>query len=912
MKKDIFRLFTQHLSEIIVFLAIILTITSCPTPLNEDIFLQVKDDIAPGITILSPAEGSSYASTVVVTGIVSDSSTSEGNEGGIMSFAYEVMGTGLSGAIIPDTDSSFEFSFPTTNLSGSIAIQLTAIDWNGNQLTESLTLVDEGAIPSFSLQSGNSLIIVEWDPVPLSVGYSLYYTDNGTLPSENYGSRVDTVETSITLTGLENGSMHVFLLKSISAEGENNWSDYGRAIPLGPTTLAPAVIGKYNRIVLSWEGIEATDEYHVEKATSISGSYTNISGDYRGTTLTDEDVEFGQSYFYRVLPALEGGIKSEAVACIPGYFPYEGIARISVLSRSTVNEVQVRGDYAYLATDSDNLVAINISDPSSPMLTAEIDVDNCREIAFSGSYLVGARAGGTADQQGLWIFDLTIPSTPTIAYTNTGSGFHHIASDGQMVYAVDPFSFVRPYQINENPLSVTIYSDYSIPSGYDIAAGNDYMYIADGGNGLKAVNMSVPAIPSLDSELNVGVNFKAASAYGTEVYTIESLELSIIDVSDPVGAGISEISSTPIPGYPSFLDVQGEYAYVANNNDGVYVFDITDSSPGGPFIAAKMDTSKAVRATGVGKYVYVADRYEGLIIGEMRFPLAPQEWGTGSGGFTYDVHKEGDLLYTAASGLGLIIFNVSNSGIAPIVGSWDSSNAKGIDVCGNLAFLADDSEGLRILDVSEPDSPVILSTFNCSNANDVVIRGNYAYIADYYEGIKIVDVGDPSNPVLTGVATTNPYTEAIALQGDYVYAVGYNEFSIVDINSPQSPFEIAGSVIPLDRPHDIVVSGNYAYVSDQNSGLHIIDIENPNSPSIQSTVLAGQYVWGVELTENYLVAGCRGNGIKVYDVSVPSAPVEITLMSGGDAYRIDISGRYVYVANGGYGIRIIDLLPAEL
>lgn len=911
MKKDIFNLVTKSvLAAACFFMA--LMISSCPNPIDEKMFLQVKDELAPGITILSPEEGSSYASTVVVTGIVSDASTSDGGDGGIGSLSYVVMGTGLEGSITPEADGSFTFNFSTTNLSGSIAVQITATDWNGNEFTGSLTLVDEGAIPSFSLQTGNGLVIIEWDPVPLSVGYSLYYTDNGTLPSENYGSRLDTVESTITLTGLENGAMHVFLLKSISAEGENNWSDYGRAIPLGPTTLAPAAIGKYGRIVLSWEGIPATDEYHVERASSPLGPYINISGDYRGTTMIDTDVEFGQSYYYRVLPALEGGIASEAVACVPGYFPYEGIDRLSVLSRSTVNAVQIRGDYAYLATDSDDLVAIDISDPLNPRITAEIDVDNLREIAVSGNYLVGARAGGMAAQQGLWIFDLSVPSVPTVAYSQTGGIFHHIAVDGEMVYAVDPFSFVRPYRVQENPLNVSVYADYSIPSGYDIAAGNNYIYIADGGNGLKAVDMSVPGTPSLESELT-GVNFKAVSAYDTdEAYTIASNELSIIEVSDPAGAGISEISSTPIPGYPSFLDVQGNYAYVANNNDGVYVFDVTDTSPGGPFIAAKMDTSKAVRATGIGKYVYVADRYEGLVIGEMRFPLAPQEWGAGGPAFAYDVHKEGDLLFTAASGMGLVIFDVSNPGVAPKVGSWDSNNAKGLDVSGNLAFLADDTGGLLILDVSKPDSPNLLSTFNSSRANDVVVRGNYAYVADYNEGIKLVDVGNPGNPVLAGVATTTPTAEAIALQGDYAYVAGYNAFSIVDISNPQSPFEIAGSVLTLDRPHDVVVSGDYAYVSDQGSGLHIINIGNPNSPFIESTVLVGQYVWGVALTENYLVAACRGNGIKVYDVSVPLAPVEITSLSGGDTYRIDISGRYLYVANGGYGIRIIDLMPAEL
>ncbi len=58
---------------------VILALSSCLTPIDDTFVLQVKDETGPTIIILSPDDGSSYAATVVVEGIVLDLSSNSGD-----------------------------------------------------------------------------------------------------------------------------------------------------------------------------------------------------------------------------------------------------------------------------------------------------------------------------------------------------------------------------------------------------------------------------------------------------------------------------------------------------------------------------------------------------------------------------------------------------------------------------------------------------------------------------------------------------------------------------------------------------------------------------------------------------------------------------------------------------------------
>ncbi|MCK4515979.1 MAG: hypothetical protein KAU31_12015, partial [Spirochaetaceae bacterium] len=306
---------TVHPCVILIATSAILCIllAGCPVPIDVGILNRVKDETGPGLVITEPADGSSFASTVIVSGQVADFSTTDGESGQVVSVQYSVAPTLVPGGSVDVADDgTFAFSFSTDPFSTSMLITVIATDWNGNETAATISLMNEGAVPSFASVPGNKSATLTWDPVPLSESYSLYYTTNGTYPSESYGYGMDNVESPLMLSNLQNGSLHVFLLQSHSSSGGDNWSEFVKAIPLSPLTLAPVVEPEYEQLRVTWAEIPGAGQFEVWRSTSPAVGYRNYSGTVIGSIYLDTSVDAGTAYFYKVKPAVENANLSES------------------------------------------------------------------------------------------------------------------------------------------------------------------------------------------------------------------------------------------------------------------------------------------------------------------------------------------------------------------------------------------------------------------------------------------------------------------------------------------------------------------------------------------------------------------------------------------------------------------------
>ena len=384
---------------------------SCRNPFNKQMLLQVKDAIGPVITISSPADGSSYAAMVAVAGTVRDSSTASGDAGTVKSLRYEVLATAIAGDVAVLQDGSFSFQFATANLSGSIVVKITAEDWNGTPVVASLTLVDQGAIPSFSADPGNAQVTLTWNPVPLADHYTLYYEKTNAIPNELYSLKIENVSSPLVISNLMNGNMHVFLLRSHSSEGEDNWSDIVKAIPLSPAQLAPILTPGFKDILVEWNPIPATEEYEIWKSSSPTGPFLNISGVIRGNSFRDSSVVQGQHYYYSIKPASYSNDLSGANASELNLIPANSEREASFFDTAgdAYYDVAVSGDYAYVADYDTGLRIINISNPASPSEAGFFDTGGLASgVAVSGSYAYVAD-----DSSGLRILNIANPASPT-------------------------------------------------------------------------------------------------------------------------------------------------------------------------------------------------------------------------------------------------------------------------------------------------------------------------------------------------------------------------------------------------------------------------------------------------------------------------------------------------------------------
>ncbi|MBU1950372.1 MAG: hypothetical protein KJ927_16775, partial [Candidatus Eisenbacteria bacterium] len=131
----------------------------------------------------------------------------------------------------------------------------------------------------------------------------------------------------------------------------------------------------------------------------------------------------------------------------------------------------------------------------------------------------------------------------------------------------------------------------------------------------------------------------------------------------------------------------------------------------------------------------------------------------------------------------------------------------------------------------------------------------------------------------------------VAVSGFYAYvADDYSGLQVIDITNPQSP-EIVGSADTPGSAKDVTVSGFYAYVADYYSGLQVIDISDPQSPEIVGSANTTGSARGVAVSgaRAYLAGG--SSGLQVIDISDPQSPEIVgSADKPGRAQDVAVSG----------------------
>lgn len=872
MKKGFFSSFTKSVLALTCFF-IALIIFSCPTPINEEMFLQVKDEIAPGITILTPTEGSSYAATVIVTGTVSDTSTSDGGDGEIGSLSYEVMGTSLEGSITPTADGFFTFNFPTTNLSGSIVIQITASDWNGNELTKSLTLVDQGAIPTFTIDPGNGEVTITWDPVPMATSYTIYYEKNDILPSEAYSLTVSNATSPTTLKDLVNGDMHVFQLRSHSSSGTDNWSLVDKAIPLSAAHLVPKLMPEFAAIRIEWAPVSATGDYEVWKATSRGGPFSNISGVIRSTSFRDTTVTPGQVYYYAVKPAYYNDTLSSANAGVTTAFrpPNERIIG-SANTPGDSCQLAISGSYAYVADGDFGLRILDISTPEAPVSVGSLIFPSAaNDVAVHKVDSNESYAYVTTDSHGLYIVDISIPSSPVERSSVSNSDM-----DCNMAVAVH----------------------------------HPFVYVADDSSGMRIIDVSDPDIPVEKGFRDEFMPYDIAVDY-PYVYSMEYWALAVIDVMDPDFPTVEGYNDGDLS-FAEGLTVSGDYAYVADPSD-LQIFDISSHTI--PVWEGSVSTSGFAEAMAVDyPLVYMADGAAGLQIINVSDPTAPVVIGSyNTPGYAGDIRLVGNYAFIADGSSGLQVIDISSPSALQPVASQPGTPSDINAFYGSYAYSRSGTI-LRIWDMTNPMTPVELGSLDMEvNLRGIDISGAYAYVLA--DDLRIVDIADPNAPIEVGSLITGSAPTDVVVHYPYAYVLSSFDLDVVDISSPDAPVLIGN--VGLAWSTSIAISGTTAYISKYWGGFYIYDVSDPATLHLTdkmyditfpSEVPYQRYSMDIAVSGNYMyLASKEGINLRAYDVTDPYTPIEVGGLTIGKATAVIVHGRYAFLyAEGNY---VIDLLP---
>jgi len=292
-------------------------------------------------------------------------------------------------------------------------------------------------------------------------------------------------------------------------------------------------------------------------------------------------------------------------------------------------------------------------------------------------------------------------------------------------------------------------------------------------------------------------------------------------------------------------------------------------------------------------------------------------------GTPQDVAVDNGRAYIASGNFGLTILDEN---------SWDVINASAPIFTGRYiaakatrAVVTGSKSGIRHIwvlntqGVSSTIKPVLEFERDISGVsviNDVAINttATRAVLAVGSAGIRVIDLTNPNATI--GICDTpgTAYGVTINAAGTRAYvADGSAGVRIIDLSTPSSPREIGSKTLSWAICRDIALNTaeTVVFMPSQTGSLEAVNISNPSAPVwLQSVPLSGYgFYLAVDGTQAAVISGSTTSDfLELFDISNPAGMTRqgqpAVIGNAGIAKGLDISGDYMYVATGSYGLKI--------
>ncbi len=153
----------------------------------------------------------------------------------------------------------------------------------------------------------------------------------------------------------------------------------------------------------------------------------------------------------------------------------------------------------------------------------------------------------------------------------------------------------------------------------------------------------------------------------------------------------------------------------------------------------------------------------------------------------------------------------------------------------------------------------------------------------------------------------------VAKHGDYVYlATSQSGLHVFDVSDPENPVLTDYYEDNRGSSADVVVdeNGEYAYVADGLGGLMVFNVSDPDNIELTASLNTNGYPQGIDMSGDYVyLANGRNRGVAIVDVSNPEEPELVAnLESEGYSADVKVSGDFLYFCDSSpAGLRIIDV-----
>lgn len=412
----------------------------------------------------------------------------------------------------------------------------------------------------------------------------------------------------------------------------------------------------------------------------------------------------------------------------------------------------------------------------------------------------------------------------------------------------------------------------------------------------------------------------------------------------PTGSLILDPVSWVIYDTPAYLDVSGNYLYVASN--AFAIVDVSDAA--NPEVSGQLRPPEEGSPGSFvvnGDYAYAAWNEHGLRVidvGNKNSPSIASTFNPEPGYRFQEVRLSAPYLcVTAASGWGaeeknwLLVIEIpadpGNQDLT-LVGSFDLAGLgvgganliNGFMVSEGFAYLSSSERRtvgpahLHILNIStNPASPTFVGSTDIGEVDytrekrpqlALARKGDDVYVTGPftdYSYLKVVDVSNPEVPEVTD-SWSDFLIVNIDISGDYAYVTDASStLHILKITDPGNPEKFGSKRMEMpayyNKEFEVKVVGDRAYLHMWDCyAVGIMDISDVSAPDEIGQVEFGHCLTDVSVTDSYACASVW-NYLQFYlvDIGLPQSPAVVARSEvKGYAWGIDTYGDYAFLAMG--------------
>jgi hypothetical protein len=351
--------------------------------------------------------------------------------------------------------------------------------------------------------------------------------------------------------------------------------------------------------------------------------------------------------------------------------------------------------------------------------------------------------------------------------------------------------------------------------------------------------------------------------------------------------------------------------FVADGEAGLQIIDAAD--PNRPVFIGHLDTAEPANAiTANGHLALVAAGSTFLII-DVTDPVAPLLKSSHMMNASAEtIYISANLAFVAQGNAGVEIIDVTDVAAPARLALWDSpGEAHCVAVVDGIAYVADGAAGVHSLDISDPANPKLLQTYTGqSDAHRVIVSPfSTIFVCGGFPTLEEL-APEPGGKLRQIHSTGGVLADRMVHASGNVFLVLGNMLYAADLSAPF--FGAFTAVSAGSAAQDVVLSNGFAHVADALGGLRVVDVTTPSAPLEVARYESKGVLFGLVISGNIAALAEGSEGLRLVDIADPTDPKSIGRFdTPGQARDIAVIGKVAYLADAAGGLQIVDFSNPE-